>query len=731
MVNPRITPRRTEFPRLLPADSLLETSESELALSNLDALRLNALKLAPTPTSAAELHRMWIPCPHAIERKHLAEVLDELAKDDQPQLWNDARQARLLRDFKLIPNAGIRLTCTAYDTASKLSLVKLNAFGSQIQVARFSKYGSRYYVDLVRLPDEVTDRVIFDWFAEHGAPPTCVLPTFVRNDLPSRERTVSIGRDQAPSVLVHFQDNPLCEIEFSSPDDGMVKLRACFVNHKVASYNRVKPPSILLRQEADAARKATESAASSPSSLFSPSGAPIPSDPKGYVSSLRESICRMPPDLPADSPLDSSLDLKADSSGYPVAPSDHDTSRTDDVAMSDDDVGSTMGDAVDESVSDPSDFNMEAFLGEVINAPKINPGAPLWTKAGTNRQALYGRSGADLVEAKSIKYDFNAEAGTAQATGLVKPNYYHSLCFEDADPDVAQCQYDLEVRHEEGNETCMECGQVDADKKTYISIVAPYTIGYEVESMKRLELTKCVDSFLKDLSYRTPLEQLDTVEANPGLMLPAMASKDRLDTLAHYRSVCRLLAHTRPGTSVAQSQCSRVLHATGKAKTMLKNLLGHGPPILAQDKKALFAPSSWDLVLHIMALTVYHDPIKLFVLMGTIPDFLVDLRVPLLSDNTLWLLGFSYFAKDLLQYETVPDSLKSLVQAVQALKPNAKGSPSHRLHFWAGGMGLQGGFTQCEWVEQAPPSVLPRSTFTISSCRFSRNQAFKSTVDTR
>ena len=92
--------------------------------------------------------------------------------------------------------------------------------------------------------------------------------------------------------------------------------------------------------------------------------------------------------------------------------------------------------------------------------------------------------------------------------------------------------------------------------------------------MTRLKITKCVDSFLKDLSSRTPLEQLATVEANPGLMLPAMSSKDRLDTLDHYRSVCRLLAHTRPGTSVAQSHYSRVLHATGKAKTMLKKNTG-------------------------------------------------------------------------------------------------------------------------------------------------------------
>ncbi|CAI5738907.1 unnamed protein product [Hyaloperonospora brassicae] len=137
MVNPRPPPRRSEFPRQIPADSLLEASESELALCNFNALRLNALKLAPTPTNAAGLHRMWIPCSHAIKRKHLAEVLNELAKDDHPQLWKDARQARLLQDFKLIPKAGSRFTCTAYDTASKLSLVKLNAFGSHIQIARF------------------------------------------------------------------------------------------------------------------------------------------------------------------------------------------------------------------------------------------------------------------------------------------------------------------------------------------------------------------------------------------------------------------------------------------------------------------------------------------------------------------------------------------------------------------------------------------------------------------
>ncbi|KAL8004611.1 hypothetical protein Plhal703r1_c09g0046581 [Plasmopara halstedii] len=70
--------------------------------------------------------------------------------------------------------------------------------------------GCRYDVDLVRLPDEVTDHMIFDWFTEHSAPPTFVLPTFVlptfvlptfvrptfvRNSLLSRECTVYFAQD--------------------------------------------------------------------------------------------------------------------------------------------------------------------------------------------------------------------------------------------------------------------------------------------------------------------------------------------------------------------------------------------------------------------------------------------------------------------------------------------------------------------------------------------------------
>ncbi|CAH0485106.1 unnamed protein product [Peronospora farinosa] len=149
MPNLRQTPRRPEYSRHLPTDSLLEASEVDLASNNLDALRSNAQQLAPMPAASSELHRMWIPCSGVFKQKHLTDVLDELSKELQPQIWKDARQARLLQEFKLIPNSGVRFTCASYDMASKLILVQLNAFGTHIQIARYSKYESRYYVDFV------------------------------------------------------------------------------------------------------------------------------------------------------------------------------------------------------------------------------------------------------------------------------------------------------------------------------------------------------------------------------------------------------------------------------------------------------------------------------------------------------------------------------------------------------------------------------------------------------
>ena len=64
----------------------------------------------------------------------------------------------------------------------------------------------------------------------------------------------------------------------------------------------------------------------------------------------------------------------------------------------------------------------------------------------------------------------------------------------------------------------------------------------------------------------------------------------------------------------------------------------------------------------------------------TLSVFFVNPAIPLLTDETLWRLGFSSFAMELLQYDRAPDFLKSLVLAVQALSPSQTGVMTPRLH---------------------------------------------------
>ncbi|KAF4027978.1 Reverse transcriptase (RNA-dependent DNA polymerase) [Phytophthora infestans] len=607
MVKTRPGPGRPVPTRNLPTDSLLKDSEAALAAAKVEELRSNALKLAPTETAASEMHRMWIPCPTVIRGKHLCDVLDEIGMHEQPVVWTDARNARTVQDFNLIPNAGIRFTCTSYATASALSLVKLQAFGTQIQISRFSKYNARYYVDLVRLPDEVTDRMIFDWFASRGAPPTCVLPTYVRNGLQSRERTVYFGQDSAPSVLVPSESDPLREICFPSPDDGMIQLRACFVNHKVARYNRVTPPSILARQAADVARKDADSDPRRAQDQGTPAEDPSQDLPAGYTSSLQQSIQL----AKQNSATRSQLPDDAMASGKDAFSNPSDQS---DDAMSSADEPPSLDDDASDSGSNTDQDSLSAVLEEEITVPTFSPSAPLWAKTATNRRALLASYGSDPVEVAPIPYDYCREEGIAQASSLTKPNYYSPLC------------------------------------ATYVSMVTPVTMVYDVEKMTRIDLFNYVNAFLEELNDRPALDQLATVEANPGIMLKAIDSKTSLDILAVNRAMCRLLASTPPVKNTARKSCLKLLQAKGNPSGLLKRILRHAAPDLDLPTHALLTLSAWDVVLHIMAPTVYHDPVKLHVLTDENPQFLTSLTIPLLSEHTLWLLAFSSFATDLVQY---------------------------------------------------------------------------------
>ncbi|GMF37266.1 unnamed protein product [Phytophthora lilii] len=627
MPKPRTSTRRPTFARQLPSDSLLEASELALTAADLDELRSSALKLAPTPTAPSELHQMWIPCPTVAKNRHLSEILEELATDVQPVAWKEARQARSLQDFKLIPNAGIRFTCTSRNSAASLSLVKLKAFGHDIQIARFSKYGARYYVDLVRLPDEVTDRMIFDWFASRGVSPTCICPTFARNGLSSRERTVYFGQDYAPQLLVPSEDAPLREIEFTSPDDGMVHYRPCFVNHKVARYNRVTPPSILARQREDVARRAKET---NTSDRDSTAETPVSPAPTGFASSLKASIQeREEQSSDNDSPPST-----------PVSP------------HSDADMGETPP-AIDDDASDAdsADTSLSEFMDQNVEMPKLAPTAAVWAKAASNRLALLNKAGSSTTEVKEISNTFDQEGGFAEPTTLIKPNYYEPLWFDDPDETNPKWHYDLEIRRDESDEVTIESSPVHKSAPEYADLITPAVMSYDVETMTRAELFVAVEAFVSKLDTSSAVFQLAAVEANPGLMLSAIETKAGLDKLAFSRAAT------------------------------FKHILKKAKPKQPDAKHHLLTLAAWDVVVHIMAPTVYQDPLKLFVLTGESPRFLTNLTIPLLTDQVLWKLSFSSFAMELLDYETAPDFLKSLIEDVQAMKPSSTGDLTPRLHF--------------------------------------------------
>ncbi|CAI5737121.1 unnamed protein product [Peronospora destructor] len=102
----------------------------------------------------------------------------------------------------------------------------------------------------------------------------------------------------------------------------MVKLRACFVNHKVARYTCVTPPSIHMRLDEEATRTAAAAATVTIPGQVSPSGDPIPAVSTEFTSSLRNSIRQQPSMSSQSFSLDSpSLPSQILSSDIPSTPS--------------------------------------------------------------------------------------------------------------------------------------------------------------------------------------------------------------------------------------------------------------------------------------------------------------------------------------------------------------------------------------------------------------------------
>ncbi|KAL7693643.1 hypothetical protein Plhal304r1_c003g0010441 [Plasmopara halstedii] len=116
-------------------------------------------------------------------------------------------------------------------------------------------------------------------------------------------------------------------------------------------------------------------------------------------------------------------------------------------------------------------------MAETISAPISHPSAPVWAKVAKNRRDL-----SAISNPNSVEKIFRVRDLLGKHFAIYKNN------------------------------------------SAYVRLVTPLTINYEVESMTRGELVSYVDSFLQDLGNRPPLDQLVTIEANPGLMLGAIKS---------------------------------------------------------------------------------------------------------------------------------------------------------------------------------------------------------------
>ncbi|KAL8004610.1 hypothetical protein Plhal703r1_c09g0046571 [Plasmopara halstedii] len=328
----------------------------------------------------------------------------------------------------------------------------------------------------------------------------------------------------------------LREIAFSLPDDGMVLLRSCFVNYKMAL---------------EANRSAADTSSSPALDQMLSFKISNTSNSLRFVSSLRKSIRQLPPDSALDDAATQDTPLRTASYYSDNIPYDND-------------------------VSSP-EWDFTKYMNKKMNTPQIRPTASIWAQASTIWKALHGRKGSVLVEAKSFDSDFNTAEGTALAAGLFKSNKY--------------------------NPTCLK----RASTPSYVSMIAPEYDHYDVERIIRLKLFQYVDLFLNNLSDRLPPDQLAVIQANPGIMLPAIAFRDRLDTIAHYHVVCRLFSLCPP----KYKYFAQTHHWSCKAN-------------LASKQEGSFRAFCWDLVLHVMAPTVNHDPLKLYVITDAVPHFLVD-----------------------------------------------------------------------------------------------------------
>ncbi|KAE9189975.1 hypothetical protein PF002_g24896 [Phytophthora fragariae] len=178
---------------------------------------------------------MWIPARDLTVSFSDTEIMTSLGSTPQSPLWSKSLEH--LRDFKAVPRAGISFVCTDREVCTKLGGEAVTICGRKFTVQAYSKYSHWYYVDLQRLPDDVSDGTIYDWFAQQGTPPVFTAPVHIVGGLRSRSRRVYFNQKSAPASVMIDKRTPLRQIQFLGQGYSVV-------HHRRREFNRVIPSFI-------------------------------------------------------------------------------------------------------------------------------------------------------------------------------------------------------------------------------------------------------------------------------------------------------------------------------------------------------------------------------------------------------------------------------------------------------------------------------------------------------
>uniref|UniRef100_A0AAV1UBG5 Uncharacterized protein n=1 Tax=Peronospora matthiolae TaxID=2874970 RepID=A0AAV1UBG5_9STRA len=149
---------------------------------------------------------MWIPVVRLSAVHSTDEIVQSLAGDSQPAIWQ-AHRASLL-DFVRSPHQKISFLYRSGAALHSWGGLALQVCGLTVRIRNISKYDKLYFVDLTRLPGDFPDRDIYNWFVNRISRPVLITLTFVAYELKSQSH------------------------------------KPCFVQHRLRKLNRVKTPSL-------------------------------------------------------------------------------------------------------------------------------------------------------------------------------------------------------------------------------------------------------------------------------------------------------------------------------------------------------------------------------------------------------------------------------------------------------------------------------------------------------